>query len=908
MRLLLFLALSSLASAALAEKGAQFQSCPDKYQLETQLLKFTSPSLAKTEYTINLTGTFTSTTNGKDVLVGTFVGPSPLGTGNDPPTYNFDHGSAEKCPSQGEVRHGKIELVCGLHGKYNKLTKVEAFPSDSCAYKAVLETPCACAPRKPTLAPTVTRERAGTSLESMPLDLVTSYKVRREFKGKVHDSTQVTMYNGKVKFADSFLPVGTYFYSIAGINAYGKVGEFSEKTKIVLDHLAVGGIHAYVLSNRIQISWAKLNDRTVTGYEVEQVRKVANNGHTVRVKATVTTHTTAPFVPGKYEFRVRGVWPGNMFGPWTKTGILNVLPTHLTGFKQIVNASNVTISWTGLKDKTVAWYEIDWSSNRFGPQFVERGVNNYTTMALTPQNYSFRVRAVWNEQIKGKFESAGAEVNITAVNLTNIKQTLNVDKIRFSWAKPNDTSITGYEIQWDGNIHGPQFVANNETAYQTPTLPPGRYALRGRPIWSDTLKGTFVGANQSIVIDAAKVSNVVSSLSNFNVIHLKWSGKVANSLTGYQVKWAGNPFGILDLGSDLTTFATQPLFPGKYTLHVRSVWAGSVLGPWTDSQVQTVSPARAVLNLTQTESESRITVSWTNSGSETVNGYEIDWDYNVFGVQQVDARALTYTTPQLRPNTYAMRVRAVWSDAVKGPWVNSGKKAKVIGITAIANLNSRITANRITVSWNDATANAVTGYEVDWEGNPDGPQSVYKGLGTYTTPQLMPGAYTIRVRAKCLQDKQGPFANATARTVPMNPLVVEQSVSGYQIYVTWHGFHDTTVTGYEIQWHGASGSGSTIVGRDVNQFATKDLARGKWTVLVRALWPQSVKGSFVTAGANAAVPENHVERIVLLSIGGTLLIVAFVMFLFRRRIKEVVFNREVVESEDEYIPLDEPEF
>ena len=158
-------------------------------------------------------------------------------------------------------------------------------------------------------------------------------------------------------------------------------------------------------------------------------------------------------------------------------------------------------------------------------------------------------------------------------------------------------------------------------------------------------------------------------------------------------------------------------------------------------------------------SGNNITVSWTNPAQENITGFTIDWvnvandvdgDTKEFNPPDANVSAGASVTYKIMRLTYdatyniTVAVRYAGRDpavsaivqVVIGADPNSGDDPLPANNRAVADIQTEVSGNTITVSWTNPAQEGITGFNVSWVNAADGSDANSTILGNETTPAV----------------------------------------------------------------------------------------------------------------------------------------------------------------------------
>lgn len=487
-----------------------------------------------------------------------------------------------------------------------------------------------------------------------------------------------------------------------------------------------------------------------------------------RLYNTGTVQFNLEDVKIRYYYTIDGEKPQNFVCYWSDIGAVNVtgtfqkIPFTVTdidyyleiGFKG--DAKNL-IAGDFIEFKT-GFNKNGWENMRQSNDYSFNGTaSNYTDWSKVA--VYIKDRLVWGG---GLIFGCPSSISAQAAE----------DTVTVNWSEVE--GATGFDIEADGAV-----VHNGlSTEYEHTNLDPGTkhtYRIRATsPImngdWSDPL----------IIWTIPGIPQNIQMTSTGNSITLTWDP--VQGADGFDVEVQG---AVVDNGAG-TSYTHTGLNPNlQQTYRVRAKNASGA-GQWSEIVMQSTLTA-VPTNLNAEVTDTVIKVTWDTVAGAT--GYDVAID----GTKIESVTTPVYIHGGLEPNTgHTYRVRSKnalgasdWSEEISVTTL----------LPAPENLNAKVTAGEIIVTWDPVEGAESYEIEVDGKIHDNGNQTTYVHTGYAPNTE-----HTYRVRARnreVVSEWSKLITRKTLTGVPMNLTAVAAST---QITVTW----DPVVgaAGYEIEVDG----------------------------------------------------------------------------------------------------------
>ena len=808
-------------------------------------------------------------------------------------------------------RNGSPTPIATVGGSTTSYSDTTAVPATSYSYTVTAvdaagneSNPSNAAPATTpdTVAPSAPQNVRATSVTGSAVDLawnaatdnvaVTGYRIRR-------NGTEIAQVGGAtLAYADTGVTEGTqYTYVVTARDAAGNVSADSNALQVTTPTVrpaAPTGLSAVAAAgaNRVDLSWTRPADATVTGYRIYRggspTPLASVNG------ATTTTYADSTVAPvTSYSYTVTSVdAQGDESDPSAPANVTTsdtVAPSPPANLHSTsVTASEVSLAWDAASDNVaVTGYRLF----RDGQAIADLAGRAYTDAGRQAATvYRYTVSAL---DQAGNVSAPSAPLDVTTLSARpdrplglQASAVAGQDAIDLSWQPPaNSAGVAGYRVYRDGastalaELSGVASTSYRDTSVAAATA------------YSYTVTAVDAAGNESEHSGAAAVTswdtlapqapaNLHSTSVTASEVSLAWDAASDNvAVTGYRLYRDGQLLVSLDAGT--TSYTDRAVLPATtYSYTVTAIdAAGNESGESAARQVTTslVRPDRPrALQASALPGENKIALSWQQpANSAGVAGYRVYRDGGTSALVELSGVATTsYLDTTVAPaTTYTYTVTAV--DAVGNESEHSepagATSADTLAPSPPANLHSTsVTASEVSLAWDAASDNvAVTGYRLYRDG-----QQVATPSGTnYTDSGLEAGrTYSYTVTALDQAGNESPptpvlevtttSSDTVKPTAPGN-LVATAASAEARVDLTWASASDDVgVTGYRIYRDGAPIPIGTLDGATTTYADTSVAGGTTYSYTVTAVdaagneSDPSNSASATTAAADTAAPTD----------------------------------------------------
>ena len=595
----------------------------------------------------------------------------------------------------------------------------------------------------------------------------------------------------------------------------------------------------------VTLSWTNPGGDTITSHEVSTdggttFSDIPNSAHG---QTNATGYTVTGLTNGT-QYTLASCARVNAFGEGaasTVTATPRAPPAAPANLSATAGDGQVTLSWTNPGDNTIRKYQY---STDGGGTFHHMNGSSYTTTTHTVTGlsngtqYTLALRAV-------NAYGDGAESTVNATPVWGVPASLLATqgddrRVTLTWANPNDSTITKYEVSTDSGVAFTDISGSSAT-----TITHDVTHLSGAPATPLSNGTTYTlalrAANASARGAAATVTakplwpapgNLAADPGNGQAI-LQWD--TGNALiTEYRVhrqvtsSGATPVISYVPAGSGLTTTTTiSPLANGtEYTFTVQAVdRSGStvVITGLPSSKTATPAPVPdGPTGLTPTARSQEVALTWDGSADSTIIKYQVSTDGGTsFADIEGSSAATTATTVTDLTNgtAYTLAVRAV-NDS--GPGAAPRVTATPLwpaptGLVAVPN------NEQVTLQWDTgdseialyAVRTTLTGTQVSDNAH----QSGSENKTTATVTGLTNGTeYTFTVRAASGTSTNFQITGVAstdtatpAAALPAKPTGLTPTARSQEVALTWTDPNNITITKYQVSTDSGSGTNYTDI-------------------------------------------------------------------------------------------------
>ena len=537
----------------------------------------------------------------------------------------------------------------------------------------------------------------------------------------------------------------------------------------------------------------------------------------------------------------------------------------------------VTLGWDDPETTEISKYQLKIDSGAFtdipgsGATTTEHtvtGLINYTS-------YTFELRAYDSN-------AAGPSAAVTAYPVAgptaapdNLQATPADSQVTLTWDNPGDSSITGYQLSFDGGAFADISVSTNNNIMQ--------YIKTGLTNWTRysfavrAVNSSGAGAPSNTVSEEPGVAPVavvnLTATPKHERVELSWDDPDPddddNRTSLYKVRykktndnaweeWVDNK-----AKKEVTIDELENGTSYDFVVRAYNYIGDGAISERTASPVATVPLAPT--NLVAARGDGEVTLTWTDArNDEIITNYHISSDggtsYTDIGTYVSDSGTTTvsYTVLNLTNGTvYTFKVKAQ-NSAGTGPPSDPGVTETPL-FAAPKGLQASPGGGQVTLSWDDPGNDDISGYEVSSDNGAN--YTPISGSDADTTEHTVTGLTggtekTFAVRA----------VNGVAATVRATPLFASLAdltalVGDQQITLNWTAPVpvNAAIGGYEVSSdNGAnytpiSGSSYTTISHTVTELTNGT----SYSFAVRAVnCPANGAAAFATATPFFAAPAN----------------------------------------------------
>ena len=545
----------------------------------------------------------------------------------------------------------------------------------------------------------------------------------------------------------------------------------------------------------------------------------------------------------------------------------------------------VTLGWDDPETTEISKYQLKIDSGAFtdipgsGATTTEHtvtGLTNYTS-------YTFELRAYDSN-------AAGPSAAVTAYPVAgptaapdNLQATPADSQVTLNWDDPGDSSITGYQLSFDGGAFADISVSTNNNIMQyikTGLTNRTRYSFAVRAVNS-----SGAGAPSNTVSEEPGVAPVavvnLTATPKHERVELSWDDPDPddddNRTSLYKVRykktndnaweeWVDNK-----AKKEVTIDELENATSYDFAVRAYNYIGDGAISERTASPVATVPLAPT--NLVAARGDGEVTLTWTDTrNDEIITNYHISSDGGTnytdiyTNVSDSGTATVSYIVRGLTNGTdYTFKVKAQ-NSAGTGPPPDPGVTETPL-FAAPRGLQASPGGGQVTLSWDDPVysvynTNTITGYELSTDGGTSYSSITVSGAGTtieHTVTGLTGGtSYSFGVRAVGTSLTGAP-AMVTATPLFAAPTGLTATAGDGQVTLNWDDPDNSNTTGYELSID--AGAFAEIGGSDAatTSHTVTGLTNGTtYTFAVRAVNAsgEGASSDTVTATPLFAAPTN----------------------------------------------------
>ena len=289
-------------------------------------------------------------------------------------------------------------------------------------------------------------------------------------------------------------------------------------------------------------------------------------------------------------------------------------------------------------------------------------------------------------------------------------------QITLNWTNPVNTNISGYEVSSDvGDNYTPISGSGDTTnSHVVQDLTNGtEYTFAVRAV-NCPANGVAAMVEATPLFDAP---TGLTATAGYGEVKLDWADPSNSNITGYEVSIDGgtNYSAISDGDIDPTTISHTVTGLTGGTLYSFAVRAANGAPAFATATPFFAAPA----NLSAAPGYGEVTLTWDDSGNNTITGYELSTDGGTYYSSITVSGAGTtieHTVTGLTGGTlYSFGVRAVGTSLTGAPAMVTGAPAMVTATPLFAaptGLTATAGDGQVTLNWDDPGNSNITGYEL----------------------------------------------------------------------------------------------------------------------------------------------------------------------------------------------------
>ena len=636
-------------------------------------------------------------------------------------------------------------------------------------------------------------------------------------------------------------------FQVRAVNQYGNGTASAEVTATpVPPPAAPTGLTTTALNGKVRLSWTDPSNTTITGYQYQQKTTgpwgvtwtdISNSG------AATTSHTVDSLTnTTAYTFRIRAVNPAGGGASSAEVTATPVPPPAApSGLTATALDQKVRLSWTDPSNSTITKYQYqskttsDWAQTWTDMTPTVCDVTTVTTSctigSLTNSTaHTFRIRAV-NSAGEG---SASAEVTATPVPPPAAPTSLTAaaldQKVRLSWANPNNSTITKYQYQQKTTgDYGSWTDMTSTVCGGTVTTSCTIGSLTNSTEHTFRIRAVNSAGEGSASAEVAatpepppeKPTGLSKSLtangSNYDLA-LTWADQNDGTITSWEYQTrTSNTYGSTWTAISNSTASTTTMelaSKTRNTLKAARIRAVNPSGTSTASDEVMVMPAQ-LAGLGAAAGDESVTLSWTSPGDTSISKYQYqkkaagsygnwtDMTNSVCGGAVTTSCTIGDLTNQTR---YTFRVRSV--NLAGDGAASSGASATPI-LPAPSGLTAAERPKGVYLSWTDPNISRISKYQV-WVAS--GGNSVLGGWvdvsgSSASTTSVTVGnldngqEYTFKIRAwDTGAGTESSTVTATPKAAPAKPTGLTATVGTGTVALSWTNPSDSGITGYQVRY------------------------------------------------------------------------------------------------------------
>ncbi|MDE2803409.1 MAG: fibronectin type III domain-containing protein, partial [Chloroflexota bacterium] len=437
-------------------------------------------------------------------------------------------------------------------------------------------------------------------------------------------------------------------------------------------------------------------------------------------------------------------------------------------------------------------------------------------------------------------------------------------EITLSWDDPEDSSITGYQLNryadgaWGtwADITGSDASTTSHTVTSLTNGIAHTYAIRAVNAEGNGPPSDAVSTTPTLI--PIRPAGLAAAPGNAEIT-LSWDNPFNPSISKYQINqqtdgawgaWAD----ITGSSASTTSHTVASLANGTtYTFAVRAVNTHGNSPPAGPVSTAPVAPPAKPTGLAANAGNGQVTLSWADPGNATITGYQFNRqsDGTWAGWADVPGSSATTTshavTSLANGTTYTFVVRAVNAGG-NSPESDSVTATPLTAPARPTGLKAAPGNAQVTLSWEDPGNSSITGYQLNRQ--TDGAWGAWADIAgsdasttSHTVSSLTNGtAHTFAIRAVNPAGNSPPAGPVSATPVapPAKPAGFSATAGNTQITLSWNDPANASITRYQVNrqtdgawgtWTDISGSGATTTSHTV-----RSLANGtSYTFAVRAV-------------------------------------------------------------------------
>jgi len=654
-----------------------------------------------------------------------------------------------------------------------------------------------------------------------------------DFSSPVVDASGLlsSAYTQAIPLAD-----GTYYWRVRAVDGAGNGGNWSTTRNFMVDitappipTLLSPADGAKTNDTTPTLDWSDVTDPSGVSYGLQVDNNDDFSSPAVNASGlAASNYTTAILAQGTYYWRVRAVDGTGGASDWSTAWSLSV-DTTAPGVPALVspasgaktNNTTPTLDWSDVSDPSGVTYSLQVANNS---SFVAPTVNvsgiavsQYTTTALSPGTYYWRVKTVdgagnasinWTGSSTFTLDTTAPAVPVLQVPANGAATSDNTPSL--DWSDVTDASGISYSLQVASDSGFNSLVVDagglSSSAYTTAVLADGTYYWRVRGVDGAGNSSSWTSAwNFTVDTAAPGIPQLLSPASGTRTKDqtpdLDWSDVSDLTVVSYSLQYSTSATFVSNVVnvSGLTASAYTPttnLAQGTYYWRVKAIDRAGNDSGWSSAWnfiIDTTAPAAPTL--VSPTSGATINIATPSLGWLVVTdpsgvSYRVqvasDSGFNSLVVDVSSLAASAYTTAALAQGTWYWRVKAVDGVGNESAW--SAQRNFIIDTApAVPTLLSPANASRIRVSspnlgWSAVSDPQGVNYSVQVSTTNTFATTVVNvgGLAAsnHTTATLAQGTYYWKVRAVDGGGKASDWTASWSFMVDLAPPVVTITLSG----------------------------------------------------------------------------------------------------------------------------------